>query len=126
MVASTEKIIILRNTDKNDWSYSNEVILLPTKCTIESFVLSDIDYDGDKDALVGLRNMTTSGSTLLRICKNSGNGIFDEDEPIDIDLKGIGTRAIAVADVNHDLRPDIIIGSVSFDFNTPSRELIDD
>lgn len=127
MVASKERIIILRNKDKNDWSYSydpNEDLLPPTNCTIESFILSDINRDGDNDVLIGLRNMTSKGSTLLRILKNSG-GKFQKVY-VDIDLNGIGTKAIAVADVTHDKFPDIIIGSVSFDFNTPSRKLIND
>lgn len=116
MVASAEKIIMLRNTDFNDWSYSydpDEVFLPPTNCIIESFVLADIDDDWDYDLLIGLRNMTTKDSALLSIFKNSGDG-FDKD--VDIDLKEIGTKAIAVADVTHDNLSDIIIGSVSFDF----------
>lgn len=126
MVASAEKIIMLRNTDFNDWSYSydpDEVYLPPTNCIIESFVLSDIDNDWDNDVLIGLRNVTTKDSTLLSILKISGDG-FDKD--VDIDLKEIGTKAIAVADITHDNLPDIIIGSVSFYFNTPSRYLFDD
>lgn len=120
MIASKERIIILRNTDKNDWSYSYD-LLPPAKCAIESFILSDIDNDGDNDALIGLRNTTGEGSTLLRILKNLGDGVFDKDV-VDIDLNDIGTKAIAVADVNHDDFPDIIVGSVSFDIRNPSRK----
>ena len=72
---------------------------------------SDWDGDGDMDLVV-----TDYGASSVYLYRNNGNGQFAPKQTLTLPL-GIRAYSLAVADINRDEQPDLLIGSFAADIN---------
>lgn len=82
---------------------------LPTgRITSSAIALSDIDLDGDLDVVIGDEGNGSGGQN--RLWWNDGNGLFT-DASAKLPARLGSTWAIAVADIDGDLEPDLVVGN---------------
>jgi len=78
----------------------------PTGLAPYSAALADMDGDGDLDVVtVDLQDQETGSVTVSR---NDGSGGFSA--PVSYPV-GAGSAWLAVSDLNHDARPDVVVSN---------------
>jgi len=78
----------------------------PTGLVPYSAALADMDGDGDLDAVtVDLQDQETG---TVSVSRNDGSGGFSA--PVSYPV-GAGSAWLAVSDLNHDARPDVVVSN---------------
>ena len=76
----------------------------------ESLAIADVNFDGNPDILVANNGNGSANSGSLTVLLGNGNGTFQS--PVLYNTNAIYTDALAVADLNHDGKLDLIVASV--------------
>ncbi len=95
--------------NNGDGTFASEVAYLsvPTSSVqIDSMILSDVDGDGNLDALVVSKDASTDGN--LGVFISNGDGTFADVVNYSLPYDGY---AIKAADISGDEKPDVIIGT---------------
>lgn len=73
----------------------------------ESVAIADVNGDGKPDLIVASQGCTTCGDGSVSVLLGKGDGTFQPF--VQYDAGGVFTIAVAVADVNHDGKPDLVV-----------------
>ncbi len=75
----------------------------------ESVAIADVNGDGKPDLIVANQGCPSCGDAFVSVLLGNGDGTFQN--PLEFDSGGVFTIFAAVADVNHDGKPDIILAN---------------
>ena len=98
-----------------DGTFQPAVVYDPGGFDASSVIARDVNGDGKPDLLVTnwfVNNQNFKADGVVGVLLGNGDGTFQAAVPYD--SGGQGTTSIAVADVNGDGKPDLVVGSCSF------------
>jgi hypothetical protein len=98
-----------------DGTFQPAVVYAPGGFDASSVIARDVNGDGKPDLLVTnwfVNNQNFKADGVIGVLLGNGDGTFQAAVPYD--SGGQGTTSIAVADVNGDGKPDLVVGSCSF------------
>ncbi len=110
----------LRCSNNPTFSYSSTLITnmgFPATANLPVFQYVDVDGDGRRDLIAGAPSCCTDASMRLRLWKGVDGGGINAASYQSIEFPG-GATSVLVADFSGDGKPDLIVGTDNWNYNS--------
>ena len=110
VVANSQTVGVLLGN--GDGTFQTATVFAPGSQQITALALADVNRDGKLDLIVGNRCTNNCGlNDTVGVMLGNGDGTFQSMVSYALGSSVVGPNSIAVADVNNDGKPDLVISS---------------